>query len=77
MTETAFGAEQMSEPYPPGMEEHFWPFSRNRIILREIHAAQAKNGRLARILEIGCGPGIVLKDLRARGSTVRVSSQVQ
>ena len=67
MTETAFGAEQMSEPYPPGIEEHFWTFSRNRIILREIYAAEAKNGKLARILEIGCGPGIVLKYLRARG----------
>ena len=67
MTEAAFVAQQMSEPYPPGIEQHFWTLSRNKTILREIHAAEAKAGRLGRILEIGCGPGIVLKYLRDHG----------
>ena len=67
MTETAFAAEQMSEPYPPGIEGHFWTLARNRIVLGEIRAAEAKLGKLDRVLEIGCGRGIVLKYLRDQG----------
>jgi SAM-dependent methyltransferase len=67
MTETAFATELMVEPYPPGIEGHFWTLARNRIILREIRAAEAKLGKLDHVLEIGCGRGVVLKYLRDRG----------
>jgi SAM-dependent methyltransferase len=67
MTETAFAAQQMIEPYPPGIERHFWTLARNRIVLSEIRAAEAKFGKLNRVLEIGCGRGVVLKYLRDQG----------
>lgn len=67
MTETAFAAEQMVEPYPPGIESHFWTLARNRIVLREIRVAEAKLGKLSGVLEIGCDRGVVLKYLRDQG----------
>ena len=67
MTETAFAAERTIEIYPPGIESHFWTLARNRLILREIRAAEVKMGKLNRLLEIGCGCGVVLKYLRDQG----------
>jgi SAM-dependent methyltransferase len=67
MTETAFVAERMIEPYPPGIEDHFWTLARNKVVLREIRAAEARMGKLDRLLEIGCGRGVVLKYLRDQG----------
>jgi hypothetical protein len=67
MAGTAFDLEQFDEAYPPGIEQHFWTLARNRIVLREIHTAAAQRGRLQRILDIGCGRGVVLKYLRDHG----------
>jgi hypothetical protein len=67
VVETAFVAEQMDETYPPGIEEHFWTLARNMIVLREIRRAEAETGKLGRILEIGCGRGVVLNYLRRHG----------
>lgn len=66
--ETAFAAEKMKEAYNSGTENHFWTLARNRIVLREIRAAEAEMGKLGRILEIGCGRGIVLEYLRNHGT---------
>jgi len=65
MTRTEFALEQFDESYPPVIEQHFWTLARNRIVLREIRRAKA--GGLRRILEIGCGRGVVLKYLRDHG----------
>ena len=67
MTATAFVVEQFSETYPPGIENHFWTHARNRIILREVRAALAKLPGAPRLLEIGCGAGVVLRYLRENG----------
>lgn len=67
MTDTAFVAEQITDVYPPGIEDHFWTLARNRVVLREIRAAEARMGKLGRLLEIGCGRGVVLKYLRDQG----------
>ena len=67
MTGTAFVSEQFDETYPPGVEHYFWTFARNRIVLREIHAAAAEMGKPRHLLEIGCGRGVVLKFLRDHG----------
>ena len=67
MAGTAFVSEQFDEAYPPGIEHHFWTLARNRIVLREIRTAAARKGTLRRILEIGCGCGVVLKYLRDHG----------
>jgi SAM-dependent methyltransferase len=67
MIDTAFAADRMAEPYPPGIENHFWTLARNRIILAEIRATSAG----AKILEIGCGAGVVLGYLRDHGVDCR------
>jgi SAM-dependent methyltransferase len=66
MDQTAFDRAQFDANYPPGIEAHFWNNARNRIILRELHAVRA-NRRLNRVLEIGCGRGVVLAYMRRHG----------
>jgi hypothetical protein len=57
MNNTAFVKEQFDSLYPPGIENHYWNLSRNRIIFDTLknHALLNK-----KILEIGCGRGIVV-----------------
>jgi hypothetical protein len=64
MTSSAFDGEQFSSAYPAGMELHWWHRARNNIVAREL-ALQLPAG--ARLLEIGCGPGIVIDGLLRRG----------
>lgn len=60
MSNTAFSKEQFSAIYPDGVDQHYWNHSRNRVIRRFL-----KRSRLhqSKILEIGCGRGVVLKHL--------------
>ena len=66
--ETAFSDQQYDLYYPPGIECHWWTLARNRllaaILRREISSARS-------LLEVGCGRGLVVKDLRERGFNVR------
>jgi hypothetical protein len=59
----AFVAEQYDAIYPPGVERHYWNRCRNRVIAHQLQSAEAKGP----ILEVGCGKGLVVADLRRRG----------
>ena len=61
--EGAFSGDHYSTAYPPGIEHHFWNLARNTIIA----SALQKYGCQDAILEIGCGTGVVVAALRAKG----------
>jgi SAM-dependent methyltransferase len=64
MARTAFDPDQFEEAYPPGIERSWWHTARNRVIASAF-AAHVPHG--SRILEVGCGTGIVTAHLRSRG----------
>lgn len=59
-----FDAEQYDLVYPDGAEAHWWHVARNAIIHR---AWQRLGNREGRVLDVGCGRGIVVRFLRDRG----------
>jgi len=61
---THYSAQQFQENYPPGIEHHFWHHARNGIIAATLFQTGMGAGRL---LEIGCGTGIVIDHLRREG----------
>lgn len=64
---TQFEADQTSAIYPKGVERHWWSFARNRIIERSVRRL-TRSGE--RVLEIGCGTGVVVDHLSAAGLDV-------
>ena len=66
---TAFNAEDFEDIYPEGIERHYWNSARNRIISRAVRARlmPTRNGQPPRVLDVGCGRGIVTAYLRSRG----------
>ncbi|MBM6583766.1 class I SAM-dependent methyltransferase [Microvirga sp. BT689] len=64
-----FDASQAAHAYPKGIEHGFWSIARNRTIDSALEEAVRIGVRTSRgrILEIGCGPGIVVNALRAEG----------
>ena len=64
MTSTEFSETHFDAAYPAGVEEHYWNRARNQILAQVLQ----KNGlEKKRILEIGCGRGVVLGALRDGG----------
>lgn len=61
---TEFKPDQFSAIYPAGIENHYWTLARNKIIKRELIRRGFANKK---ILEIGCGRGIVVNFLRQAG----------
>jgi hypothetical protein len=61
MGNSAFSQEQFNSIYPDGIENHYWNHARNRIIRKLLRKNQIFGGK---ILEIGCGKGVVVKYLR-------------
>jgi SAM-dependent methyltransferase len=61
---TSFAPRQYESAYRPGIENHFWVAARNRIIYDTLCAAGMTQQRL---LDVGCGRGIVVDYLRRRG----------
>jgi 2-polyprenyl-3-methyl-5-hydroxy-6-metoxy-1,4-benzoquinol methylase len=59
---SAFSDTQYDEAYPEGIQNHFWHLARNRLVAATVRRAVPA---AARVLEIGCGPAIVLRHLRA------------
>lgn len=64
MTGTEFTKEQFNKIYPDGIENHYWNHARNRIIRKFIKKHRLNAGK---IIEIGCGRGVVLDFLRKKG----------
>jgi SAM-dependent methyltransferase len=67
-TASAFTSEQYENPYPQGIERHYWHRARNRILVRKLRPILVPG---ARALDIGCGPGIVVDYLRGVGIDCR------
>ncbi len=64
MTHSQFGHDQFDEAYPPGIEASWWHIARNRVIAMTFDRHVARS---ARVLEVGCGTGIVTAHLRSAG----------
>ena len=64
MSQTEFKPEQFLAIYPPGIERHYWTLARNLIIKKELKRLDLHSRRL---LEIGCGRGVVVDFLRQAG----------
>lgn len=64
MARTEFDRDQYDEAYPPGIERSWWSRARNTMIGR---AFRRHVPRTARVLEVGCGTGIVTAYLRSLG----------
>ena len=68
-TNSEFDNEKFIDAYPLGIESNFWSIARNEILSRALDEAareglRSKDGR---ILEIGCGTGVVIQGLRNKG----------
>jgi len=63
MTEnTEFNQEQFSSAFPLGLSAHYWNLVRNRMMLDRVKRLGG-----GRVLDVGCGPGIVVDYLRQKG----------
>ncbi len=58
----SFAKKQFDLAYPLGIENHFWTKARNWIVLNEL-----VKGKSQRIIEVGCGRGVVVEFLRKNG----------
>ncbi len=67
-TATEFGEHQFDAIYPEGVQNHYWTCARNKIIANTLKRRGCLSGR---ILEVGCGKGIVVEYLRKRGFAVK------
>jgi SAM-dependent methyltransferase len=65
MPPTEFSGEKFQNPYPPGIENHYWTIARHRIIFRRLRTMVKARDDL--ILDVGCGRGITVQWLRERG----------
>lgn len=61
---TVYSAEQFESNYPEGIERNFWNIARNRLITDLV---LQHGGAGARVLDVGCGSGIVVEALRRAG----------
>lgn len=66
--ETTFSDQQYDLYYPPGIERHWWNLARNRLLAGILEKDVKKPGVM---LEVGCGRGVVVKDLDERGFEIR------
>jgi hypothetical protein len=62
---TTFDATHYDKAYPDGIERHYWHRARNIVIARALRREGLGAG--ARLLEIGCGRGLVTAALRDVG----------
>jgi SAM-dependent methyltransferase len=67
-SETAFTHEQFADVYPDGIENHYWYVARNGMVWDTIRWIERRQRRpIGKMLEIGCGRGIVVEYLRRTG----------
>ncbi len=65
---TEFSDTQYESAYPDGIEEHWWFYTRSKIIANTINSLA---GSRSSVLEVGCGRGVVVTALRAAGIDCR------
>ena len=63
---TDFTEEQYEAIYPDGIENHYWTKCRNKLV----HKFTKKHHTTGKILEIGCGKGVVINYLIEQGMEV-------
>jgi len=63
---TAFTPEQFESIYPTGVDRHYWNRCRNRVIDRMLRSIGAEGP----MIEVGCGKGLVVQALRAKGHDI-------
>ncbi len=61
---TTFSEQQYHLAYPDGIESHWWTLARSRIVADAIARYAAQN---TPVLEVGCGRGVAVKNLRDLG----------
>jgi SAM-dependent methyltransferase len=59
---TEFNAEQFANPYPDGIQYHYWTLARNELVLRMLRKEMTDPA--AKVLDVGCGRGITVEHLR-------------
>jgi SAM-dependent methyltransferase len=59
---TTFQSDQYADTYPPGIEQHWWTKARSEIVRKAVLSFPA-----SRILDVGCGPGLMVAHLRRHG----------
>ena len=64
-SDSGFTASEYASVYADGMERSFWNRARNQVIERRVRRAVA--AAPGRVLDIGCGRGIVVDHLRRSG----------
>jgi len=64
MKDSVFTDNDYALAYPPGIEHHFWTQTRVNIAVDLIRGYALQKRK---ILEIGCGKGIMVRELRLRG----------
>jgi SAM-dependent methyltransferase len=64
-----FDSWRFSQSYPPGIESYFWSLVRTDLVRRALEEAASAGFRRAheRILEVGCGTGVVVSALKSAG----------
>ncbi len=60
---SGFTEQQRASAYPPGIDAHFWLVGRSRILCDTMR----RTGAASPVLDLGCGTGITVRHLRARG----------
>ena len=58
-----FDSHQYDAAYPDGVEHHYWHVRRNLLVQRLLGSPR----RAGRVLEVGCGRGVVVQHLRELG----------
>ncbi|MFN2633172.1 MAG: class I SAM-dependent methyltransferase, partial [Thermoanaerobaculia bacterium] len=54
-----------------GLEQSYWWFAGVRAMVRNLLAASGASSRLGRVLDVGCGTGALIDELKGRADSIR------